>query len=138
MNCTAVKDTFVKTLTEAAQTSYCEMLLKREPDESTSVDVANVFLSFAYSDNFMDVIRSLKYFLESKHAHEQISIFVWISMFSVDQNKAAFLPMDWWSGTFKRSIGDIGHVVLVALPWKNPTTLTRGWCLWRYSATIDE
>ena len=116
MNCTEVKYTYLKTMTAAAQTSYCEML-------STTVDVANIFLSFAYSDNFMDVIRSLKYFLESKLAHEHKSFFIWISMFSVDQNKAAELPMEWWSGTFKRSIGRIGYVVMVALLWKNPTTL---------------
>ena len=103
-----------------------------------SMDVANVFLSFAYSDNFMDVIKSLKYFLESKLAHEHKSLFIWISMFSVDKNKAAELSMEWWSGTFKRSIGCIGHVVLVALAWKNPTTLERAWCLWEIFCTIEE
>jgi tetratricopeptide (TPR) repeat protein len=36
--------------------------------------------------------------------------------------------MEWWSGTFKRSIGGIGRVVLVALPWKNPTTLWEIFC----------
>ena len=132
MNCTEVKDAFVKTLTEEAQTSYCEMLFTRESSEDPggpkTVDVANIFLSFAYSDNFMGVIQSLNYFLESKLAYEHKSIFIWISMFSVDQNKAAELTMEWWSGTFKRSIGRIGYVVTVALPWKNPT-LTRAWCL---------
>lgn len=129
--------------------SYCEMVKKRESAESSeeimtragsmTVGVANIFLSFAFVDNFMEVMRCLQYYLISKNAgrdREQLA-FVWISMFSVDQNKAETFPMDWWSVTFKRSIGEIGRVVMVALPWKNPTTLHRSWCLWEIFCSIE-
>jgi len=82
MTCTEVKDVFIKNFTKETGMSYCEMVKRRETsaadevgigvgigvgeDKSITVDVANIFLSFAFSDNFMEVIRCLQYSLESK------------------------------------------------------------------------
>ncbi|EGD83660.1 hypothetical protein PTSG_12145 [Salpingoeca rosetta] len=42
-----------------------------------------------------------------------------------------------WSTTFKESIANIGHVLLVLMPWRDPVPLTRAWCLWEIFCGIS-
>ncbi|EGD75356.1 mbre TPR repeat protein [Salpingoeca rosetta] len=42
-----------------------------------------------------------------------------------------------WSTTFKQSIANIGHVLLVLMPWRDPVPLTRAWCLWEIFCGIS-
>ena len=61
---------------------------------------------------------------------------MWISFFSINQHVAGERPMDFWSGTFMSSIKEIGHVVMVAMPYDNPAPLTRAWCLWEVYCAV--
>ena len=149
MSCTQVKDIYVMKVTETTLASYCHHVVQehRDGNESNGLSVvlnlgetpvatnnhcpvgkANVFVSFAFLDNFCSVISCLP--------DEGDSTYFWLSIFSTNQHLASERKFDWWSNTFLQSIEKINRVIMVALPWNNPTTLTRSWCLWELYCAI--
>ena len=53
------------------------------------------------------------------------------------QHAASELPPDWWTNTFRQSIAEIGHTLVVLQPWNAPLPLRRSWCLWELFCTLD-
>lgn len=126
---TEVCEAFVKKATEADQSSLCDLLAaKNHP----AVGPATVFISHAWSYQFIDVMDALEY-----HFRNAPDTIIWFDLFSNNQHKATELKFEWWCGTFKSAIHQFGHTVMVLAPWKNPIPLTRGWCLFELFCTAD-
>ena len=114
-----VCDIFVKPQTDIYQSSFCELL---EAQNSHTVGIATVFISYAWMYVFLDVISALE-----DHFRDQPDIIIWFDLFSNNQHKAGILDFNWWCNTFKSAIQQFGHTVMVLAPWSDPIPLKRGW-----------
>jgi hypothetical protein len=113
--------------------TYADLLLARGEKDAIGRPLAATatrFVSHAWSYKFAELIAAL----ETVPGAEE---YFWIDVFVGAQHKAPKLPQDWWSGAFKQSVVDIGHTVLILLPWQAPVSLTRSWCLWEIFCTLD-
>ena len=108
----------VKPATEHVRTSYVELLKSTEPAEVKS---ATAFVSHAWKYIFVNVVDALSRLSEDT--------FVWFDVFTVNQHASAQVPPDWWFTTFKEAVASIGHTVLILMPWDDPISLTRAWCI---------
>lgn len=97
---------------------------------------ANVFVSFAYSNNFIELVDALACFLIA-HSVEfpQESTFFWFDSFVNDQWTALEKDFVWWSTTFRSAVQKIGTTVCILSPWHAPVLLTRAWCLYEISCS---
>lgn len=138
MDCTEVKDKFVKEVTTSKKTSYCSMIEESEIDLSSpevTVGKANLFVSFAFSSDFLLLFRCLQDYMKSNVENCE-QAYIWITFFSVNQHAAGKRNMEFWSGTFMESIRGIGRVVLIAMPYDDPTPLSRAWCIWEIYCAV--
>lgn len=128
---------------ELGNQSYCQMLQKQR---SPYVGKANVFISHAWDDYFLELVKKLQnphnfhslwevqYYLwktETDHEEEKI---IWLDIFSNNQN-ADFTnnqSFDWWCQRFQDSIKEINQVVIIL----TPISITRGWCIWEIYCAI--
>ncbi|EGD77180.1 hypothetical protein PTSG_08273 [Salpingoeca rosetta] len=117
--------------------AYVEQLRKQSPEH---VNKATVFVSHAWRYKVADVLNVLLEFAEEQARKDDGQpVFFWFDLFMNNQNAnvTANLPQEWWSTTFKQSIANIGHVLLVLMPWRDPVPLTRAWCLWEIFCGIS-
>ncbi|EGD80395.1 tetratricopeptide TPR_2 repeat protein [Salpingoeca rosetta] len=117
--------------------AYVEQLRKQSPEH---VNKATVFVSHAWRYKIADVLNVLLEFAdEQARKDDGQPVFFWFDLFMNNQNAnvTANLPPEWWSTTFKQSIANIGHVLLVLMPWRDPVPLTRAWCLWEIFCGIS-
>ena len=59
-------------------------------------------------------------------------IFV-LNQFAASEGK---LSHTWWTETLAGVVAEIGHTVVVLLPWRQPVPLGRSWCLWELFSTL--
>ncbi|EGD79288.1 mbre TPR repeat protein [Salpingoeca rosetta] len=124
--------------TQQASCAYVDLLRKQSP--CTDVGKATVFVSHAWRYKIADVLNVLLEFAEEQASKEDGQpVFFWFDLFMNNQNAnvTANLPQEWWSTTFKESIANIGRVLLVLMPWRDPVPLTRAWCLWEIFCGIS-
>ena len=80
------------------------------------VGPSTVFVSHAWAYHFhlvMDVMLA--------HADGQDGeVYFWFDMFTNSQHDTSNRPYEWWQNTFKSSIGVIGQMLLVMMPWNCP------------------
>eukprot|EP01040_Poterioochromonas_malhamensis_P007045 gene7045-7605_t len=120
-------ESFIKPYTEEKQESFCDMLRR---DGTFGYEAkANVFVSHAWLDKFVDVVNALA---ENYGPDESF----WIDIFSVNQHIVTAKDFNWWNSTFKSAIGEIGNTVLVMAPWNDPP-LNRAWCIYEIYCTIE-
>ncbi|EGD76484.1 tetratricopeptide TPR_2 repeat protein [Salpingoeca rosetta] len=119
--------------------AYVDLLRKQSSHEH--VNKATVFVSHAWRYKIADVLNVLLEFAEEQRASKEDGqpVFFWFDLFMNNQNAnvTANLPQEWWSTTFKESIANIGRVLLVLMPWRDPVPLTRAWCLWEIFCGIS-
>eukprot|EP01031_Cornospumella_fuschlensis_P026840 gene26840-32438_t len=120
----------VKPLTEQYRCSACELFAAAQ---LPCVRRAEVFISHAWGYKFVDVMDALAH-----HFRDGLDVVIWFDLFSNNQHDTTEKDFDWWCGTFKGAIRDLGKTVMVFAPWHNPLPLTRAWCLFELYATIDE
>jgi tetratricopeptide (TPR) repeat protein len=96
---------------------------------------ANIFVSFAYSDNFLELVESLEEYLRNQSDFAVDTVYFWFDMFVNNQWEAAEHDFEWWATTFRTAVKSIGHTVLFLSPWDNPTMLKRAWCLYEISCS---
>ena len=129
------------TLTHAAQSSLIDLLLAEHRSAlhphpqldvcyEGSVSRANVFVSFAYAVDFVELVDALDCYLEAQGEGAAETTFFWFDLFVNNQWAALEHDFDWWATTFRTAILEIGKTVLVLLPWNSPICLTRVWCLY--------
>jgi len=96
---------------------------------------ADIFVSFAYSCDFLELVDALERFFENSPDLDKNSTYLWFDLFVNDQWTALDKPFEWWATTFKEAVEEIGHTVVVMLPWEAPIPLTRVWCLFEIACS---
>ena len=67
---------------------------------------------------------------------------IWFDLFSLEQSGSHYIckdiAFDFLNTTFLKNVRAIGNVLMVMLPWDNPTTttLTRAWCVFKAYACL--
>jgi tetratricopeptide (TPR) repeat protein len=85
---------------------------------------ANVFISFAYYNDFITLVDALENFFENYPSYSVETTFFWFDIF-VNNQWEANTP---WESIFKNAVESIGMTVGFFEPWNNPICLTRIWC----------
>ena len=132
------------TLTFAADSSLIEMLkTAHHTTPHTKLGVtyrqavgtkANIFVSFAYGDNFIDLVEGLELFVKDEQ-RDPTTTYFWFDMFVNDQWHALDHDFDWWANTFSTAVESIGETVIFLSPWDKPGMLKRAWCLFEISCS---
>ena len=132
------------TLTFAADSSLIEMLRTAHHEiphgklgltyRQAVGTKANIFVSFAYDDNFIDLVEGLELFLEDEK-RDPTTTYFWFDMFVNDQWHALDHDFDWWANTFSTAVESIGETVIFLSPWDQPGMLKRAWCLFEISCS---
>ncbi len=143
-----VSNQIIKPITKSGQCSLVEYLKNnyfdvsnRHPELQVSYDEvcaskASIFISHAWKYRYIDVVSSLEtYFETNKDGNSASSTYLWFDLVVNDQWKGPLLPQIWWKTVFLSAIKEIGHTLMVCVPWNTPTTLTRAWCLWELYCT---
>lgn len=138
-----------KTLTYAAKCSLIEVLHREYPtiervkhprlgvtyDEAVGAK-ATAFVSFAYSDNFIELVGSLEQLLKDEPVKYPVeSTFFWFDMIVNDQWSALEKSFDWWATTFREAVKEINNTICFFAPWNDPTVTKRAWCLFEISCS---
>jgi len=117
--------------------SYSEKIADELFDGRSAIGLANVFISHAWSYNFMEVIEAIEAFLvDRKYENE---IYFWFDTFVVlqhDRPNTTKRDVTWFASSFKGAIETIHTTLVVMLPWQAPVALTRSWCLWELYSTV--
>ena len=111
--------------------SHRHPVLNTSYEEAVGVD-ANVFLSFAYSDNFFELVNSLE---QSSDTFNKDTTYYSFDMFVNNQWLADEKSSHWWLNTFRNTIKKIGRTLCFLSSWKNPTLVSRAWCLYEISCS---
>jgi hypothetical protein len=90
---------------------------------------SNVFLSFAYSSDFFELVGSVECFYERNPRLDKATTAFWFDPVVNDQWHALDKPFEWWATTFREAVQEIGHTLLFLSPWNSPEMLLRAWCL---------
>ena len=129
-----VCDIYVKSFTEGSRLSLCEQLSLSGHD---FVGTATWFVSHAWQYKFLDVVESIYIFFKKEKFKEKYEdIIVWFDLFSLCQhmNDRCAIPFEFLESTFTQSIKAIGNVLMIMLPWDDPITITRAWCVFEIFA----
>ena len=95
---------------------------------------ANVFLSFAYGDNFIELVGALEQSSMNDPAKfNRETTCYWFDMFVNNQWVALDKPFEWWASTFRNAVKKIGNTVCYFSPWNDPSSVKRAWCLYEIS-----
>jgi hypothetical protein len=136
-----------KTLTYSARNSLIEVLRLNHhsadmPHKELKVfygqvvgHKADIFISFAYSSNFIELVDGLNCFLENTPSLNRDTTCFWFDLFVNNQWEALAHDFTWWATTFKTAVQDIGHTLCFLTPWARPDMLTRAWCLYEISCS---
>lgn len=124
-----VCERFIKPTTQQLQLSYCEWLRVYYPSEYC--ERASVFVSHAWSTNFLEIIDALYDHFEFED--KTSCIVLWFDIFSVNQHDSKIID---WESFFKLIINRIARTVMVVWPWFNPLPLKRRWCIFELSCTV--
>jgi len=129
-----------KTLTFADKTSLIEMLRLRYYDKQhpvlgvsyiETVGVkANIFISFAYTSDFVELVEAVECYLEDHPNRPRESTYFWFDLFVNNQWSALSKSFEWWATTFREAVEEIGETMLILQPWNGPQMLLRAWCLY--------
>lgn len=128
------------TLTHLDRSSLIDMLQMRYNDtphpllglsyiESVGVR-ANIFISFAYSSDYVDLVDAVECYMEKNPDKPRDSTYFWFDLFVNNQWGALDKDFEWWATTFREAVDEIGETMLILQPWINPEMLTRAWCLY--------
>jgi hypothetical protein len=105
--------------------------------EHSEVGEATVFISHAWSFEFLDFVEALIDYFDHIESSKKENIILWIDLFSNNQHHCVSYDFQWWSTTFLSAIAQFHSTLMVFSPWHNPIPLTRGWCIWELYCTIQ-
>lgn len=110
-------------------------LLNISYEEAVGVD-ANIFISFAYADNFIELVDALEVSsVEDPNTFHAETTFYWFDMFVNNQWKSKDRDFNWWTTLFRDAIHKIGHTLCFISPWNKPTLVEKAWCLYEISCS---
>lgn len=93
---------------------------------------ATVFVSHAWKNKFSELLDVLE-----AYAKQNPTTYFWIDLFIHNQNIASNLTLAWCQNTLPQTIKSIGTMLLVLAPWKDPTALSRAWCIWEVVTALN-
>lgn len=105
------------------KTSYLQHLAKDPATAKQYIGKATVFVSHAWGYPFLAAMDCMREYAERKGEE----VVFWFDLFCHNQHDAPLRDFDWWSTTFMMNIKSIGKVLLLVMPWDNPTPFTRAW-----------
>jgi tetratricopeptide (TPR) repeat protein len=127
---------FLLPRTKSSGLSFCKLLARDQPG---LVKPANIFISHAWSDRFLEVVDAILHFFQGydKDGKKEEDVVVWFDLFSNNQNKNHVINRDftWWCNDFKSAIEAFHHTVMIVTNWKDPLPLKRAWCLFEIYCT---
>ena len=83
-----------------------------------------MFISHAQQCEFLTVVDALQW-----HLRDHPDTVIWFDLFSINQHQTVVWTVDWLMNTFKSSIQELGHCIVLLRPWNDPTPFTRAWCI---------
>ena len=125
---------------------HCSLteLLKNHPSykDTAVVERATYFISFAYSTDFETILSALEKYMLKEGGED---IFVWISIFSINQHfgrtegeeAPVVYPKGWFKKAFKECIPAIKNVLFVMSPLAKPVALQRLWCIYELYLSVS-
>ncbi|KDO25130.1 hypothetical protein SPRG_09278 [Saprolegnia parasitica CBS 223.65] len=121
---------YVMPYTASMQSSVVDHVALTSPSFASD---ATWYVSHAWQYLFLDTLASLEAFFAAKNIADPS---LWFCLFNNNQHRTHDKLFDWWATTFHESLAAIGNVVMVLHPWKNPTALTRAWCVYEVYVAI--
>eukprot|EP00937_MAST-01D_sp_MAST-1D-sp2_P001703 g1703.t1 len=138
MTTAEVCDNIIKPTTVRAKCSYYDMLQvldRAHPGEQPWAGRSSYFLSHSWSYRFVELINIIETF-ESQSQPEH-TVYYWFDIFVMnqhDKNEMARLLSN-----LQDSVRTPGKLLLAVDSWKEPTALTRAWCLLEvYTAMVED
>ncbi|EDQ91347.1 uncharacterized protein MONBRDRAFT_36252, partial [Monosiga brevicollis MX1] len=123
---------YVMPLTKARACAWVDLLLE-DPAQRPHLAPATVFVSHAWKYSFATTLATVLY-------HERTEVpgaYYWLDLVPNNQHAAVDLPYEWWCNTFQENIKEIGRVLLVMSPWRDPVPMTRAWCLFEMMHALN-
>ncbi|GFH61760.1 TPR-like protein [Chaetoceros tenuissimus] len=112
------------------------MILLEKAKASSELDgvvsSASVFISHAWQYKFLDVLDALK-----DHFKDDPDKIIWFDPMSNNQHKAKEYTFEWWATKAKAGIQQLGHTVMVIIPWSDPIAYKRAWNIFEAYCTYD-
>ena len=129
-------DEVVKPMTADKGCALADHLARKDP--TALKPVADVFISLAWSYVLEDLLRAVAAQCKAEGL-DPSRTYVWLDMVVVNQHQTEELPESYFYDTFREAVRSIGRMYFVAMPWEQPTPLTRSWCLFElYSSVVAE
>ena len=102
--------------------------------QSEFVGKPNVFVSHAFSYEFLDTVDALVHHLKD----ELEDAILWWDLFTINQHLDGDWTFECLSNAFRSAIQkDIQRVVMVMSPWNDPVTYQRAWCIFEAYCAIS-
>ena len=114
-------------LSDPTKPSLCERL---QAEGDAGVGIATWFVTFSFSDIFLDLLDALEFFFEGEA--QGLDTVVWFSPAS--RRPISRCPthdhIEAKKAVLKCAIQGTRNLVMFMSTWDNPNTLTRAWCQW--------
>ena len=123
-------------LTKEDKCSFVELLASSGEQEFQDAvrPKAQFFVSFAYRTKWADLLASL---LNYQEQHGLSDMYLWLSVFSVNQHEANHFEKEWFRNAFSKAITEIGHTLFIMSPWPESIALKRLWCIFELYITLS-
>lgn len=104
---------------------------------ATDVGPATMFISYVWAYKVSELVDSIEYFMtQNEKQYPADTTYFWVDFLSVAQWGHHVFPTDYLADVFASAIANIGHTLVVLLPWHEPLAFTRSWCIWEVFSTI--
>jgi hypothetical protein len=94
---------------------------------SGHVGEANMFLSHAWGNQFIDTVDAALGAATERQLALGGVVYFWIDIFSTSQHSALNIPSIEWMRMFREAINKMGSLAMVLQPWNDPLALKRAW-----------
>lgn len=104
---------------------------------ASDVGPATVFVSYVWAYKISELVDSIEHYMSQHEAqYPADKTYFWVDFLSVGQWGQQVFPTDFLANVFSSAIANIGHTLVVLLPWHEPLAFTRSWCIWEVFSTI--
>ena len=114
--------TLVRELVKPQTNEKQSWVAKLGQDEATKQFItpkADAFLSYAWKMSLTQILQAL----------DGRSLFIWMDCFCLDQHIHQTISPEELTGVFRMALKEIGTVLVMGSPWKQPLVTTRIWCV---------
>jgi serine/threonine protein kinase/Flp pilus assembly protein TadD len=106
--------------------------------DAALVGPATVFVSHAWAMPFNALVEALaEADMGMRTRDPTCTPFFYLDVITRSQFNHSAMPFQWWTTTFRKGIGRIGHTIIV-LEWGNPGPFGRLWCVYEMFCTVAE